>query len=58
MISIADVTKEVKDALIKLGYSVYNHNVGVHRVMVDLFKVYYDDQYFGVWDASRKTFID
>lgn len=40
MISIVDATKEVKDALIKLGYGVYGHNVGVHRVMVDLFKVY------------------
>lgn len=58
MISIADALEEVKDALINLDYSVYRHNVGVHRVMVDLFKVYYDDQYFGMWDASRKTFID
>lgn len=56
--SITDIATEIKDALIKLGYGVYGHNIGVHRVMFDLFKVFYDDHYFGMWDTSRKTFID
>ena len=36
MIDITEATKEVKDALIKLGYGVYGHNVGVHRVMYSI----------------------
>lgn len=53
-----DATTDIRNALCKLGYKLTGHKIGVVRIMVDLFKVYYDDQYFGVWDGYRKTFID
>jgi hypothetical protein len=56
--TLAEALEEVKDALRKLGYRIPGHRIGAVRVMVDLFEVYYDDTYFGVWDGSRKTFID
>jgi len=56
--TLAEALEEVKDAIRKLGYRIPGHRIGAVRVMVDLFEVYYDDTYFGVWDGSRKTFID
>lgn len=56
--TLAEALEEVKDALRKLDYRIPGHRIGAVRVMVDLFEVYYDDTYFGVWDGSRKTFID
>lgn len=55
---IANATEDIKAALRKLGYKLDGHRICVMRIIADLFEVRYDYQYFGVWDASRKTFID
>jgi len=58
MDELAAVVDDVRLALIHLGYCIKGRSIGVRRIMIDLYKVYYDGEYFGLWDSNRKTFVE
>lgn len=47
--------KEIKEALDALG--VTGH-VTTKWITTDRIAVYVNDEYFGIWDITRKTFVD
>ena len=52
------MTSEILDlqsALIKL---CVNGTITAKQITTDRIAVYLDGQYFGLWDTSRKTFVD
>lgn len=48
--------KEVLEALDKLG--VKGGKIIIHWFTDDRAAVYIDDEYFAIWDAVKKTFVD
>ena len=56
-----ELLTEVQTALEALGYDLGKHTFVV-RVRTDLTadrcEVRLDGEYFGVWDTTRKTFVD
>ena len=47
--------KELHSALICLGI---NGTITTKRITTDRIAVYLDGEYFGLWDTTRKTFVD
>lgn len=47
--------KELHNALIKLGVK---GTVTTKWITTDRIAVYLDGEYFGLWDTTRKTFVD
>lgn len=47
--------KEIKEALNKLGAEGH---ITTKWITTDRIAVYLDDEYFGIWDTVRKTFVD
>ena len=47
--------KEIKEALNKLGAKGH---ITTKWITTDRIAVYVDDEYFGIWDTVRKTFVD
>lgn len=47
--------KELLEALTKLGIK---GTVTTKWITKDRIVVYIDDEYFGIWDTIRKTFVD
>ena len=53
------VRHEIKKALKALGYDLEKRKLHVYssRIFAGRCGVYLDDEYIGVWDVSRKTFV-
>ena len=49
--------KELFEALDKLGVKRGTH-ITIHWITDDRAAVYIDDEYFGIWDTVKKTFVD
>lgn len=47
--------KEIKEAMNKLNV---NGHITTKWITTDRIAVYVDDNYFGIWDTTRKTFVD
>ena len=47
--------KEIKEALNKLGAEGH---ITTKWITTDRIAVYLHDEYFGIWDTVRKTFVD
>ncbi len=47
--------KEVYEALTKLGIK---GSIVVNWITTDRIAVYVDGEYFGIWDITKKTFVD
>lgn len=47
--------KELHNALIKLGVK---GTITTNQITTDRIAVYVDSEYFGIWDTTRKTFVD
>lgn len=47
--------KEIMKALRTLGISGI---VTIKQITFDRYTVYVDNEYFGIWDTNRKTFVD
>lgn len=54
----AIIRSEIKIALHKLGVSKKAHIGYEPNAYRDHIKVTVDGEYYGVWDAVRKTFVD
>lgn len=48
--------KELFNAIAALG--VTGATIIVHWIASDRIAVYIDGEYFGIWDNTRKTFVD
>lgn len=47
--------KEIHDALKILGVT---GEVKLTAITIDRIAVYVNDEYFGIWDTEKKTFVD
>lgn len=47
--------KEIKEALDKLGV---NGTFSAKWIASDRIAIYVNNEYFGIWDMVRKTFVD
>lgn len=56
MVPSDDPFIEALAALRALGVSCAN--IGLHQIFGDQIGVEIDGEYFGLWDVSRKTFVD
>ena len=54
------VRHAIKKALKALGYDLEKRKLHVYTssIFAGRCGVYLDDEYIGVWDVSRKTFVD
>ena len=54
------VLSDVGTALIKLGYKVKGHSIGVISLGTGfgVYRVLYDGKELGLWDEQRKLFVE
>ena len=58
MASIEKIPAEIFKALKQLGYRIEKRTVTILNAGYQRYTVYLNENYFGIWDSRRKTFVD
>ena len=55
---IVELEKEISRAVQQFGYNLENCTLRLEPCLFKRYVVYLDNNYLGIWDCKRKTFVD